>query len=236
VPDVSGEVIDVPVTGNTPLKAGDVLFKIDPVLFKTKVDSLQAQLDLAQLRLAETTRLSKTGAGRAFDVEQSQAEVEQLSAELVGAKWDLDKPRPMAMSLISRCEKALALQASHCLPSWRLSTRPTRSSALRFRKSTPDMSSLANPSRSRSSLLRRRVYTGKVESILQAVATGQTKTSGAAVMPEAIQSVPFVARINLDDAEFAASLPAGSAGTAAIFTIMSKRRMSYEKCSYGRWP
>ena len=31
VPDVAGEVIDVPVTPNTPLKAGDVLFKIDPI-------------------------------------------------------------------------------------------------------------------------------------------------------------------------------------------------------------
>jgi hypothetical protein len=30
VPDVSGEVLDVPVQANTPLKAGDVLFRIDP--------------------------------------------------------------------------------------------------------------------------------------------------------------------------------------------------------------
>ena len=31
VPDVAGEVIDVPVTANVPLKTGDVLFRIDPV-------------------------------------------------------------------------------------------------------------------------------------------------------------------------------------------------------------
>ena len=54
--------------------------------------------------------------------------------------------------------------------------------------------------------------------MLQAVATGQTKISGAAVMPEVIQSVPFVVRIKLTDTEFAARLPAGSTGTAAIFT------------------
>ena len=30
VPDVAGEVTDVPVIANTPLKSGDVLFKIDP--------------------------------------------------------------------------------------------------------------------------------------------------------------------------------------------------------------
>ena len=30
VPSVAGEVIEVPVVANTPLKAGDLLFKIDP--------------------------------------------------------------------------------------------------------------------------------------------------------------------------------------------------------------
>ena len=30
VPDVAGEVIDVPVTANVPLKTGDILFRIDP--------------------------------------------------------------------------------------------------------------------------------------------------------------------------------------------------------------
>src|SRR5215510_6114678 len=40
VPDVAGEVIDVPVVANTPLKAGDVLFKIDPVPYQAQVDAL----------------------------------------------------------------------------------------------------------------------------------------------------------------------------------------------------
>lgn len=52
VPDVAGEVVEVPVKPNTPLKAGDVLFTIDAVPLKAKVDALQAQLDLQQLRLS----------------------------------------------------------------------------------------------------------------------------------------------------------------------------------------
>jgi len=47
------------------------------------------------------------------------------------------------------------------------------------------------------------IYTGKVEAILQAVATGQTQVSGNAVMPKDIQSVPFMVRVRLDDTEFA---------------------------------
>lgn len=60
--------------------------------------------------------------------------------------------------------------------------------------------------------------TGKVESVLQAVATGQVQTSGAAVMPKSVQAAPFVVRVKLDDQAFASALPAGSAGDAAIFT------------------
>ena len=36
--------------------------------------------------------------------------------------------------------------------------------------------------------------------------------------PRELQSVPFVIRVRLDDADAARRLPAGSAGTAAIFT------------------
>jgi len=63
-----------------------------------------------------------------------------------------------------------------------------------------------------------KVYGGKVESVLQAIATGQVQTSGSAATPQSIQAAPFVVRVVLDDAEFARSLPAGSVGEAAIYT------------------
>ena len=47
VPDVAGEVIEVPVAANTPLKAGDVLFRIDPVPFRPRSMRSQAQLKFA---------------------------------------------------------------------------------------------------------------------------------------------------------------------------------------------
>src|ERR1700754_309727 len=38
VPNVAGEVIDVPVAPNAPLKVNDVLFRIDPTTYQAKVD------------------------------------------------------------------------------------------------------------------------------------------------------------------------------------------------------
>jgi multidrug resistance efflux pump len=91
VPNVAGEVIDVPVVANQPLKAGDVLFRIDPAPYQAQVDAIEAQLALQQQRLAQMTQLQRADSGRGFDVEQRQAEVDQLTAQLAGAKWNLDK-------------------------------------------------------------------------------------------------------------------------------------------------
>ena len=43
------------------------------------------------------------------------------------------------------------------------------------------------------------VYTGRVETILQAIATGQTQTSGLAVAPTDVETAPFIVRVKLDD-------------------------------------
>lgn len=62
------------------------------------------------------------------------------------------------------------------------------------------------------------IYTGRVETVLQAIATGQPQVSGQAVAPSELQAAPFVVRIKLDDQEIAKRLPAGSTGIAAIYT------------------
>ena len=86
VPDVAGEVIDVPVAPNTPLKAGEILFKIDPTPYEAQVKAIEAQLKLSSTRLAQMTQLFERESGRGFDVEQRQSEVDQLKAQLESAQ------------------------------------------------------------------------------------------------------------------------------------------------------
>jgi multidrug resistance efflux pump len=62
------------------------------------------------------------------------------------------------------------------------------------------------------------VHAGRVEAVLQAIATGQAQPGGLAVSPTEIQAAPFVVRFKLDDLEVGRRLPAGSTGTAAIYT------------------
>jgi multidrug resistance efflux pump len=113
VPDVAGEVIDVPVEANKPLKAGDVLFRIDPVPYESQLNALQAQLKLQEIRLAEATELQVKGVGRQNDIEQYQATVGQLRAQIEGANGISTRPwcvrRPTATSPTSPCARAHAL-------------------------------------------------------------------------------------------------------------------------------
>lgn len=110
VPQVRGQVIAVPIEGNTPVKKGDVLFRIDPTPYQLQVNTLEAQLattegsveqlreqlksaqgktravraklELERTRVQQNRELAATGAGDRFTLEQSEANVQQLESEL----------------------------------------------------------------------------------------------------------------------------------------------------------
>ncbi|XSC43945.1 HlyD family secretion protein [Bradyrhizobium sp. RDT10] len=222
VPDVAGEVTEVPVTANTPLKAGDVLFKIDPTPYDAQVRAINAQLKLSDLRLSQMTQLYERDSGRRFDVEQRQSEVDQLRAQLEGAQWDLDKTivRAPADGYVTNLALRKGARVANLPLSPVMAFIDTSNTIIGVEIAQIDARYI-EPGQEAELTFKfapGRVYSGKVESVLQAIAPGQTQTSGTAVMPKEVQSTPFVVRVKLDDEEFARRLPAGSTGTAAIFT------------------
>jgi len=132
-PAVRGLVTEVPIEPNRPIKKGDVLFKIDSAPYAAEVKTIQAnivvlqqqvqvatenkaalvpKLELAQKRAGQYQELAETGAGNKFDLEQAQADVQNLTsqmsaltateaqataeiekakAQLAGAQWNLDQ-------------------------------------------------------------------------------------------------------------------------------------------------
>jgi multidrug resistance efflux pump len=159
-------------------------------------------------------------------VQQRQSEVDQLKGQLEGAQWNLDKtvvkapadgyvtnlalrkgarvanlPLSPVMAFIDTSGTIIGVEINQIDARY---VEPRQEVEVTF-KFAPGA-----------------IYSGKVESILQAVATGQTQTSGTAVMPKAVEAVPFIVRVKLDDDEFVRKLPAGSTGTAAIYTAHLK--------------
>lgn len=219
IPNVAGEVTEVAVEPNKPVKAGDVLFRLDAAPYEAQVRAVQAQLKFQGLRLAQMEELQHKGTGRAFDVQQHQAEVDQLEAQLTGAQWNLDKTVVRApadgyvtnlalrkgarvttapvMAFIDTSDTIIAVEIAQINARY---VAPGQQVELTF-KFVPGV-----------------VYTGKVETVLQAIASGQMQTSGTAVAPKDIESLPFVVRVRLDDQALTNRLPAGATGTAAIYT------------------
>lgn len=96
VSQVRGKTIAVHVKPNTPLKAGDKLFSIDPTPFQSRVDDLSAKLKLAKRRFVESSELAKASAGSKYDVETYKQEVDSLSSELEKARFDLNSTTVVA--------------------------------------------------------------------------------------------------------------------------------------------
>jgi multidrug resistance efflux pump len=218
-PNVAGEVVEVAAQPNQPLKANDPLFRIDPVPYEAKVKTLEAQLKFAELRLEQMTELHRRDAGRLFDVQQRQSEVDQLTAQLEGAKWDLEKTvvRAPADGYVTN----LALQKGA-----RVASAPVMAFidtaetivAMEIAQINARYIEPGQPVELTFKFIPGRIHTGKVEAVLQAISTGQMQPSGLAVTPKEVQAAPFIVRVALDDAELGRQLPAGSTGEAAIFT------------------
>ncbi len=222
VPSVAGEVIEVPVEANKPLKAGDTLFRIDPVPYDAQVKAIEAQLKLSDLRLAQMTQLYERDSGRAFDVQQRQSEVDQLKAQLEGAKWNLDKTvvQAPADGYVTNLALRKGARVANLPLAPVMAFIDTSDTLIGVEIAQIDARYVepGQPTEVTFKFMPGKVYSGRVESILQAIATGQVQTSGLAVTPKGVPSAPFVVRIRLDDAEIARALPAGSTGDAAVYT------------------
>lgn len=222
VPDVAGEVIDVPVAANTALKAGDILFRIDPVPYEAQAKAIEAQLKLSDLRLSQMTQLYERDSGRAFDVQQRQSEVDQLKAQLEGARWNLEKTtvRAPADGYATNVALRRGARVANLPLAPVMAFIDTSGTLIGVEITQNDARYIAagQPVEVTFKFEPGVIRTGKVETVLQAISTGQAQISGVAVAPKEIQSAPFLVRVRLDDEEVAKRLPAGATGTAAIYT------------------
>src|SRR5690606_1638517 len=83
-------VIEVPVKGHQMLERGDVLFRMDPTPFESRVKSLKAQLVSAKADQFRAIELARRNVGNRRDVDLTSARVEDLQAQIIGAQFDLD--------------------------------------------------------------------------------------------------------------------------------------------------
>lgn len=125
VPTVGGRVVEVPVKPNTPLKAGDVLFRIDPERYQNAVKAKEAALADAKQVEAQLKAASSTAANNAKAAGAARAAAEDIyerskkllaggsisQAQFKQAEENFQKARSQADAAQAEAERA-ALEAS----------------------------------------------------------------------------------------------------------------------------
>ena len=154
VPRITGQVTEVPIQPNRPIKKGDVLFKIDPIPFEAAVKAAEATLrglqdqlknatakkaaltpriDLAKKRVEQFSALATTRAGKRADLSRRKATSAILKANSSpptprkrrpGRRLSRPKQTCAIRNLTSRAASPCSLERARGQPF--LATRRTR--------------------------------------------------------------------------------------------------------------
>ncbi|MEP4485494.1 MAG: efflux RND transporter periplasmic adaptor subunit [Halioglobus sp.] len=241
VPNVRGQVVDVPVQALQNLQRGDTLYQIDPEPYVIAVSQLRAQvqrheadLRLAEINLQRATKLLEVQGAAQVDVDiwtanvdAAVASIDSAQAQLENALWQLEETTVKAP--YSGYVVNLQLRPGNMV------TTVPMASSLAF------VSDEANPvlaSFSQSAVRHIRVgneadvvfsnipgktFSGKVERI---VATGSQAQMTASGQLPSFTGAPITDRwavaVELDDKEFAKRVKQGAGGTVAIYTDKGK--------------
>jgi len=221
-PNVTGEVIEVPVETDSAVKEGDVLYKIDPTQYQAALDGLKAQLELAETRLEQSEALAARQAGSVYEVQAYQAQVDGLSAQIVGAAYNLRETvvRAPADGLVTYVGLRPGARVSN-LPLFRAMAFVDTTEPLLGAQIPQNFSRYIEPGQEAEVTFEARpgrVYAAEVVYLLPATAQGQIQVTGTAAQPFNTTPGPFFVRLKLTDPEVEASLIPGSVGSVAIYT------------------
>ena len=217
-PAVSGLVTEIgDIVGREHVNKGDLLFRIGKVPYQSRVDQLNAQLELANIRRGQAKKLVKRQAGRVGDVQKYDAEVKALQAQLDKANVELEYTDVLAP--VDGFVPTVVLR----IGAW----VNTGVSVMRFIEETKkvlvvkiDQINLRHIKVGQNAEVIFKLYPGKVfnaevTSIVTGSANGLLTPSGnVSALPD-FTSVPSLVTLRLDDD---IELPAGMIGKATIFT------------------
>ena len=236
-PDVTGEVIEVPVEALKPIARGDVLFRIDPKPYEYKVAGLEAELKLAQLNLDRAKKLKKGDFAAQVTVDQYRAEVGGLESQLNDARYDLDKTvvRAPGNGFAIGVSLAVGDRVSNTSQSGVIAfvNQDHSTLVLGISQGYARYIKYGQPAEVTFKILPGTVFAATVNKIAPITPAGQLDPSGNIPMAPSAQDVPqpMAIILKMDDDAFQkaglnpldiAQTPGGAFGNGAIYTESSK--------------
>jgi multidrug resistance efflux pump len=222
VPNVGGEVIEIPVRANVPLSKGDVLFKIDPTPYQAAVDDLTAQLELAETRLGQAQRLAARGAGSVFEVEALTAQIAQVEAGLDNARFNLENTvvRAPADGYVTNVALRAGARVGTLSIASVLPFIEDGDPILLMQIFQKDLRHIraGHEAEIAFKMYPGSVYRAHVVKVIPASALGMQAPSGFAAGPQQVVHAPMWVRLELEDPSLLPDLQVGATGTGAIYT------------------
>ncbi len=219
-PAVSGMVDSIPVVAGEEVEEGTVLFTIDDTPYQAEVDNLKAQIKLAKLRVDQVRLLLKKKAGRVADVQEYEAQLEQLNARMGAAEYNLAHTRVLAprTGIVPHVALETGTQVS---PGKAVMTFiDTQRFAMAGRIGQAYIRHV-KPGQTVDvvlKLLPGKVFPAKVSQVVAANPAGQLTPTGLALDTQNWSEQPFLVVLDLSENTDLPVLPAGAFGTMAIYT------------------
>jgi len=223
VPQVRGKVVEMNVKTNSPLKAGDVLFKLDPTPYQARADELKARLDFAEKRLAESKELAAHSAGSVYDVEQYRQDADALKAQLDKAAFDLNSTvvRAPTDGWVTQVRLRPGMMAVP-LPLRPVMTFVHSESPLlvaAFKQNPLQNIEVGDPAEIIFPAIPGRAFKGCVSSVLTALAEGQLQPSGDLMsVTKEVPAGRVPVFIDITDDMGAYNLPLGCDAAVAVYS------------------
>src|SRR6266404_6005701 len=118
-PNVTGQIVAIPVKPNVPVKANDVLFQIDPAPFQYKVTQLQASLAAGkqQVEILKSNYLQATASVTGLTAQvafnkQRNADIQKLATEGANTQFQAQDNQNQYETALAQLNSAKAAQQS----------------------------------------------------------------------------------------------------------------------------
>jgi len=241
VPNVSGQVIEVPIEPVVHLNEGDVLFKIDPLPYEAAVDRLAASVEqakaqrrLAQIEVDRNSELVKRSAAAQRDLDRWTAErdgataaIKSLEAQLRDAKWDLEQTvvrAPHSGQVVNlQLRPGAAARTFAATPAMSFISDEGKEVVASFSQSSIRMIETGAPAEMVFALFPGKVFSGTVTHVVKATGAAQLTVSGnIPILTGQPVTGRYGVRIQLDDPETLAQLPQGASCVVAVYANTGK--------------
>ncbi len=241
VPNVSGQVIEVPAEPLVRIDEGDVLFKIDPFPYQAAVDRFTASIEqadaqrrLAQIEVDRNQALVERSAAAQRDLDRwtaerdgAEAAIKSLEAQLRDAKWKLEQTivrAPQSGFVVNlQLQPGVAVRTFAATPAMSFISDSNKVIVASFSQSSIRKIEAGAPAEMVFALFPGEVFSGTVTHVVKATGTAQMAVSGTIpVMTGAPAAGRYAVRIKLDDPTLLARLPQGASCTVAVYADVGK--------------